>query len=90
MINFPSQRYVIHEGYFENLIAEKRNFPERVAFAYVDFDLYEVIKLVLDYLDIVTSPGAVLVVDDYNFFSTGTKTAVDEFCAEQNQNSGTV
>jgi O-methyltransferase len=84
-INFSPERYVIHEGYFENLIPEKRNFPERVAFAYVDFDFYEPIKLSLDYLDTVTPPGAVIIVDDYNFFSTGAKNAVDEFCAEQNQ-----
>jgi O-methyltransferase len=86
-INFPEHRYAIHEGYFENLIAEKQNFPTRVAFAYVDFDFYEPIKLALDYLDTVTLPGAVIVVDDYNFFSTGAKTAVDEFCTEQNQGS---
>jgi len=83
-VGFPASRYVIHKGYFENLVGEKENFPTEVSFAFVDFDFYEPIKLVLNFLDTVSPAGAQFIVDDYDFFSTGAKTAVDEFIAEQN------
>lgn len=78
-IKFPENRYVIHEGFIENIIIKRTNFPHSVSFAYVDFDFYEPIKIVLQFLDEVTSSGAIIIVDDYNFFSEGVKTAVDEF-----------
>jgi O-methyltransferase len=83
-ISFPAQRYVIHKGFIEKLIHNDKNLPEAVCFAYVDFDFYEPIKIALEYLHKVMPSGAMIVVDDYNFFSTGAKTAVDEFVAEQN------
>lgn len=82
-LNFPKERRVMHKGYFENLVGEKKNFPTKVSFAYVDFDFYEPIKIVLEYLDGVTDKGAMIVVDDYDFFSTGVKSAVDEFVDAQ-------
>lgn len=78
-VGFPRDRYVLHKGFFENLLPEKIDFPTRVAFAYVDFDFYEPIKQVLEFLDGVSSPGGIFIVDDYDFFSTGAKKAVDEF-----------
>lgn len=39
--------------------------PKQVSFAYVDFDFYEPIKVVLAYLHGMTRPGAIFVVDDY-------------------------
>lgn len=83
-ISLPEERFIIHKGFFKDLLEEKLNFPGKVCFAYVDFDLYEPIKQVLSYLDSVSSGGAIFVVDDYDFFSTGAKTAVDEFVAEMN------
>lgn len=83
-VGFPPSRFVIHKGWFEELLPDKLNFPQHVSFAYVDFDLYEPIKVVLNFLDTVMPSGGCIIVDDYNFFSTGAKTAVDEFCAEQN------
>jgi hypothetical protein len=53
--------------------------PATVCFAYVDFDFYAPIAHTLDYLDRHLSPHGRIVVDDYDFFSTGAKTAVDEF-----------
>jgi O-methyltransferase len=47
---------------------------------------YEPIKIALDFLDKTTPPGAMILVDDYDFFSTGAKAAVDEFLAEKNSN----
>lgn len=78
-IQFPTERYVIHKGFIEELILEDKTLPKEVCFAYVDFDFYEPIKIALDFLHHVTPTGAIIIVDDYDFFSTGVKTAVDEF-----------
>ena len=78
-ISFPAPRYVIHKGFIEQLIHEDTGLPKEVCFAYVDFDFYEPIKVALEFLHRVTPKGAIIIVDDYDFFSTGVKTAVDEF-----------
>jgi len=80
-VGFPRDRFTIHRGFIEELIHRDRNLPSRVSFAYVDFDFYEPIAIALDYLHQVTRPGAIVIVDDYDFFSTGSKSAVDEFVA---------
>ncbi len=82
-VSFPTSRYVIHKGFIEQLIHEDKDMPGEVCFAYVDFDFYEPIKVALDFLHRVTQRGAVIIVDDYDFFSTGAKTAVDEFVEEK-------
>jgi O-methyltransferase len=82
-ISFPPQRFVIHRGFIEQVLRDDRDLPTRVSFAYVDFDFYAPIKLALEFLHRTTSPGSIIVVDDYDFFSTGVKTAVDEFVAEK-------
>ena len=84
-VSFPERRTVIHKGFVENVLATDTALPRQVSFAYVDFDFYEPLKVTLDYLHGITAPGAVLVVDDYDYFSTGAKTAVDEFVAARNQ-----
>ena len=81
-IEFPKNRYFIHKGFIEELIIARKQFPKNVSFAYVDFDFYEPIKIILDYLNNVTKKGAIIMVDDYDFFSTGVKIAVDEFISE--------
>jgi O-methyltransferase len=83
-IAFPSQRYMIHKGFIEQLLPKDKDLPKRVSFAYVDFDFYEPIKLTLEFLHEITPNGAIIVVDDYDFFSTGPKTAVDEFIQGKN------
>jgi O-methyltransferase len=88
-IRFPADRYVIHKGYVDQVFQTDQHLPAAVSFAYVDFDFYEPIKDVLQFLDKVTSGGSVIVVDDYDYFSTGVKTAVDEFVAERNKNTPT-
>lgn len=85
-ISFPSQRHVIHKGFIEQLIHKDNNLPKEVCFAYVDFDFYEPIKITLEFLHKITPSGAIIIVDDYSFFSTGSKTAVDEFIEEKNSN----
>lgn len=82
-ISFPSSRYCIHKGFIEDLIRVDDNLPGEVSFAYVDFDFYEPTKIALRFLHNVTQLGGIIIVDDYNFFSTGPKTALDEFVKEK-------
>lgn len=77
-IHFPEDQLVIIPGFIEDSI-RSRSLPQSVSFAYVDFDLYSPIKTALQYLYSVLSKGGVIIVDDYDFFSTGAKTVVDEF-----------
>ena len=78
-VAFPQDRYVIHKGFIEQSIRADKALPQGVSFAYVDFDFYEPIKVALDFLHGVMPAGAMIIVDDYDYFSTGAKTAVDEF-----------
>ena len=79
-IGFPKERYRVRPGFVHDSLREG-NGPERVCFAYVDFDFYEPIAHALDYLDRHLTPNGRIVVDDYDFFSTGVKVAVEEFLA---------
>lgn len=83
-VSFPRERSVIHKGFIDQVLMADLNLPKQVSFAYVDFDFYEPIKLTLGFLHRTTSAGAMIIVDDYDFFSTGVKTAVDEFLKEKN------
>ena len=78
-ISFPDARYTIHRGLVEQVLAADSSLPAHVSFAYVDLDFYGPIHRVLEYLDSVLTTGAVIMVDDYDFFSTGPKIAVEEF-----------
>jgi O-methyltransferase len=84
-ISFDSERSVIHKGFIEKIIHEDRRLPEKVSFAYIDFDFYEPILITLNFLHEVTPEGGIFIVDDYDFFSTGVKTAVDEFINDKNK-----
>ena len=86
-ISFPAQRFVIHKGFIDQVLRDDSSLPKEVSFAYVDFDFYDPIKLTLDFLHRRTSTGAIIIVDDYDFFSTGVKTAVDEFLEEKNSSA---
>jgi O-methyltransferase len=77
-VSFPKERTRIVAGFIEKTI-KKNYLPEKVSFAYVDFDFYEPIKVALEYLDTVLSQDGVILVDDYGFFSEGAQAAVDEF-----------
>jgi O-methyltransferase len=79
-ISFPFTRAKVVPGFIEETINQP-NLPSQVCFAYVDFDFYEPILIALNFLDRVLVPGGSIVVDDYDWFSTGAKTAVDEFVA---------
>jgi len=77
-INFPASRIKIIPGFIEQSI-KARNLPEKVCFAYVDFDFYEPIKVALQFLHKTLQENGFIIIDDYDYFSTGAKTAVDEF-----------
>jgi hypothetical protein len=79
-INFPLDRVKVVAGFIEKT-AKYAGLPDRVCFAYVDFDFYEPIMIALDILDSRLPVGGIVMVDDYGFFSEGAKTAVDEFVA---------
>jgi O-methyltransferase len=79
-IGFPKARYHVRAGFVDQTLRDD-NGPAQVCFAYVDFDFYDPIAHALDYLDRHLSANGRIVVDDYDFFSTGAKAAVDEFVA---------
>ena len=83
-ISFPSRRTKIIKGFIEETISNKNNYPKNVCFAYVDFDFYRPILVALEFLDQHLSTGGIIIVDDYDFFSTGVKIAVDEFISSHN------
>ena len=80
-ISFPPSQVKIIAGFIEETI-QYANLPEKVCFAYVDFDFYCPISIALRFLNKRLVTGGVIVVDDYGFFSSGAKTAVDEFLKE--------
>ncbi len=77
-VGFPESRQHIREGWIEERLSGS-DLPERVMFAYVDFDFYSPILTALRFLDERMHPGSVVIVDDYGFFSSGAQKAVDEF-----------
>lgn len=83
-INFPMNRVKFIPGFIEETI-NRTDLPKKVCFGYIDFDFYEPILIALNYLKNTLSSGGYLVVDDYNWFSTGAQTAVDEFLKENEQ-----
>jgi len=84
-ISFPSSRTKIVPGFIEETI-NSSVLPQKVCFAYVDFDFYQPILTTLKSLNNRLSIDGFIVVDDYDFFSSGAKTAVDEFLEEYSSN----
>jgi O-methyltransferase len=80
-IGFPRGRVEIHAGFLETTLRRWEELPARVKFAYLDVDLYEGTKAALAFLDSACRPGSIVIVDDYGYFSSGVKTAVDDFIA---------
>jgi len=79
-IGIDSGSFRVVRGVFDSSVTADR-LPERICFAYVDFDFYAPIKAALEKLSSRLTPGGIIVVDDYGFFSKGAQTAVDEFVA---------
>ena len=77
-IGFPQDRVHIVAGFFPQ--SAKRNAPDRVCFAYVDFDLYRPIRDALEFVDQRMSKGGMIVVDNYGDpVFPGAQKAVDDF-----------
>ena len=79
-ISFPSSRVKIVPGFIEETI-KLPGLPDKICFAFVDFDFYSPISVALKYLDKHLAAGGFIIVHDYGYFSSGAKTAVDEFLA---------
>ncbi|MBI5817789.1 MAG: class I SAM-dependent methyltransferase [Verrucomicrobia bacterium] len=77
-VGFPPDRCRIIPGFIEQVV-KSQALPETVCFAFVDMDFYEPVKTVLDCLHKTIVPDGIVIVHDYDFFSTGAKTACDEF-----------
>ena len=78
-IKIDLKKVIINKGYFNKENLNKYKFPELVSFAYIDFDYYQPTLDVLNVLKDKLSLRSIIIVDDYDFFSTGAKTAVDEW-----------
>jgi O-methyltransferase len=79
-IKFPEHRIRIKKGWVKDTVKSDQ-LPNQICFAYVDLDLYEPIKVALDFIDALMPIGGHIIVDDYGWFSAGAQQAVDEFVA---------
>lgn len=77
-IDFPFGRVQLVPGFIEQTI-HRQGLPSRVCFSYVDFDFYEPITTALTFLHERLPIGGHILVDDYGWFSSGAKSATDEF-----------
>lgn len=75
-----SEKIYMVPGFIEDTI---QNTPDQISFAFVDFDFYQPIKVALDHLHSRLSRRGIIIVDDYDFFSTGVEKAVTEFLADK-------
>jgi O-methyltransferase len=71
-----ADRVFLHAGLFEDALMPSAP----VAFAHLDCDWYDPVRLCLNRIYPVLTPGGYLVCDDYHNFG-GARTAVDEFLA---------
>ncbi|MCH9743481.1 MAG: TylF/MycF family methyltransferase [Gammaproteobacteria bacterium] len=78
LIHFPPDRAHIVKGFVHGVIPDNK-LPEKISFAFIDFDFYQPIKDVLMSIHPRLSEGSIIMVDDYDFFSDGAKLAVDEY-----------
>jgi len=78
-ISFNMNNLVINKGFFNENNKHSFKFPKNISFAYIDFDFYQPTKDVLHSIENLLIQGSILIVDDYDYFSTGVKKAVDEW-----------
>ena len=78
IINFKSEKLVLNKGFLMKKNIANFTIPSKVSFAYLDFDFYQPTFDALNMLEkeIIVKNG-IIIVDDYDFFSTGVKKAVD-------------
>lgn len=74
---------IIHKGWFNKL--SEQDIPQRIAFAYLDGDFYESIWDSLLLIESKLSPGAIIIVDDYQSEALpGAAKAVDTWLKQKN------
>ena len=78
-IKFDMNNLIINKGFFFKENLSKFQFPKKITFAYLDFDFYQPTLDVLNTIDKILIKDGIIIVDDYDFFSTGVKTAVDSW-----------
>jgi len=88
-LGIPKDAVVIHPGFIEQTLRNSSQLPKTVTFAYIDFDFYNGISAALSFVDDASVVGTEVIVDDYNFFSSGVKLAVDSFQQTTKTNSWT-
>ena len=62
--------YRIVPGLFDQSVTAG-HLPDSICFAYINFDFYAPIKLALEAISARLSPGGIILVDDYGYFSSG-------------------
>ena len=82
-IDFAPDRAKIIAGLIEETIQTSR-MPGKVCFAYVDVDFYSPALAALKFLSGALVENGIIVIDDYDWFSTGLKTAVEDFLKTNN------
>lgn len=78
MLEFPRERLHYYAGWYDDTLAEFSGGP--IAFASLDCDYYESVKLALDFIDRHAAPSATIVADDYGGWP-GAKMAIDQWMA---------
>ena len=77
IINFKNEKLVINKGFFNKKNIANFTIPSKVSFAYLDFDFYQPTFDALIMLEKIVIPNGIIIVDDYDFFSTGVKKSVN-------------
>ena len=67
--------------FFEGLFEKTMLITEKVGFAHIDADWYDSVKICIERISPVLSPGGIMIFDDYSSYS-GCRKAVDEFLSE--------
>ena len=80
-VAFPFDRAQICKGWIEASTLPNRS-PDVISCCYLDMDFYQSTKDVLVLLLERMPKGGKAILDDYNFFSKGPKTAVEEIMAD--------
>ena len=78
-LEIPPSSYAIHPGFIADSLKNSKSLPNKVTFAYIDFDFYDGIFDALIFVDKTSSIGTEIIVDDYDYFSSGAKLAVEHF-----------
>jgi O-methyltransferase len=77
----PNRTFLV-KGWFEETLPGTASKISEIAFAHIDCDYYEPVRICLETLFPALTPGGVILVDDYDDWK-GCKRAVDEFVAAQ-------